>query len=139
MTYSNRRSNNKSPSGFTNLPPNFKQRLYYTKIHTLPELMLFLHQLPALLISQPKVSKTVGPILSLIVFLQISLVVFNSFYFPFQNSNLGLPKMKPLYAKVKETFSQVCASGHLTVNSNHFKEMYIIKFCADCDNLSSID
>lgn len=52
-----RRSNNKIPSEFTNLPPNFKQRLYYTKIHTLPELMLFLHQLPALLISQPKVSK----------------------------------------------------------------------------------
>ena len=47
---------NKIPSGFTNLPPNFKQRLYYTKIHTLPELILFLHQLPALLISQPKVS-----------------------------------------------------------------------------------
>ncbi|KAF8812156.1 P-loop containing nucleoside triphosphate hydrolase protein [Phlegmacium glaucopus] len=84
---------------FTNLPPNFKQRIHYTKIHTLPELMLFLHQLASLLKSHPK----------------ISLVVFNSFYFPFQNAELGISQMKPLYEKVKETFSQACASGHLTI------------------------
>ena len=31
--------------------------------------------------------------------------------------------MTPIYTKVKETFSQLCASEHLTVSSKHLEEM----------------
>ncbi|KAF8155556.1 P-loop containing nucleoside triphosphate hydrolase protein [Crassisporium funariophilum] len=85
--------------GFTTIPQNFKQKIHFTKAHTVAEFMLLMHQLPALLDAHPKVS----------------LLVLNSISFPFQDPELGALQKNTLLEKVKQTITRACASRRLTI------------------------
>ncbi|THH13359.1 hypothetical protein EW146_g6847 [Bondarzewia mesenterica] len=74
--------------------------VHHLTLHTAPELLIFLHNLPAFLDAHPT----------------ISLLVLNSIWFPFQSPSHITPSTRSsLLARLKQTLSQLCASRHLTV------------------------
>ncbi|KAI0792517.1 P-loop containing nucleoside triphosphate hydrolase protein [Abortiporus biennis] len=82
------------------LPANTQQEIKYVKIHTLPELMMFLTQLPSYSKTNPSTA----------------LLVLNSISFPFQ-SLTGLPNASrnAIFAQVKDALTKACATSGLTV------------------------
>ncbi|KIM46950.1 hypothetical protein M413DRAFT_23269 [Hebeloma cylindrosporum] len=74
--------------------------IYPTRIQTLPELLLFLHHLPAILESHPKVS----------------LLVVNSISFPFQSTtSFPISQKNSIIDRVKQALSKGAASQKLTI------------------------
>ncbi|GLB42340.1 putative strand invasion [Lyophyllum shimeji] len=84
----------------TRLPPNYSRLVYHSSIQTLLDLMVFIHNLPKLLDSYPKVT----------------LLVLNSISFPFQCShNLNIPARTALLGKIKQALTVVSATRNVTV------------------------
>ncbi|THH01497.1 hypothetical protein EW145_g6900 [Phellinidium pouzarii] len=73
--------------------------IHYVKSYSLPELIAFMHNLPALLEEHTKVS----------------LLVLNTLSFLFHTTPLPNASRRSLLERIKITFAKVCASRHLSV------------------------
>jgi len=75
-----------------------RELIRYARLHTLPDLLIFMHNLPSAL------HPTTG------------LLVLNSISFPFQsNADLLPSKRKALLGTIRQTFLQECVSNNLTI------------------------
>ncbi|GBE83784.1 DNA repair and recombination protein [Sparassis crispa] len=82
------------------VPPEHRKLVHHLNLHSLPDLMIFLNNLPYYLGTHPK----------------ITLLVLNSLSFPFQSAvGLGIPTRNALLEKVRQTLSKTCASSNLTI------------------------
>ncbi|CAL1699706.1 unnamed protein product [Somion occarium] len=85
---------------YTDLPEDYGTRISHFSIFSLPEFLVFLHQLPSYFPEHPKVG----------------LLVINSLWFPFQaSSNLPNWTRNALLLRVQETLTKVGASTGVTV------------------------
>ncbi|RDB29829.1 DNA repair protein RAD51 3 [Hypsizygus marmoreus] len=75
-----------------NLPPNYTRLVYHLSMQSLPELMVWLHNLPSLLDS----------------YNDVALLVLNSMSFPFQGVH-SIPAKTALLEKIKQTFTRLTA------------------------------
>ncbi|KZP33775.1 hypothetical protein FIBSPDRAFT_942900 [Athelia psychrophila] len=80
-------------------PSNYKSLVHHVAVNALPELMVFVHNLPAYMDSHPN----------------ITLLVLNSISFPFQTPNLTLTNKNALLERIKQTLTKACAMKKLTV------------------------
>ncbi|OBZ67447.1 DNA repair and recombination protein RadA [Grifola frondosa] len=84
----------------TSMPTDYQSFLYHLNLYTLPDLMIFLRNLPSYLTAHPTTA----------------LLVLNSLSFPFQRSvgrNDGI--RHTVLERVKQTLTKACASTNLTV------------------------
>ncbi|CAA7264278.1 unnamed protein product [Cyclocybe aegerita] len=78
---------------------DIQRYVHYFCMHTLPELLFFVYQLPKLLALHSK----------------ISLLVINSVSFPFQNPGVGISQKNGQLDKLKQGLSKASASSNLTI------------------------
>ncbi|KAJ3513510.1 hypothetical protein NLJ89_g2908 [Agrocybe chaxingu] len=78
---------------------DIQRYVHYVWMHSLPELLFFVHQLPKLLASHSK----------------ISLLVINSVSFPFQNPGVAISQRNGQLDKLKQGLSKASASSNLTI------------------------
>ncbi|KII87852.1 hypothetical protein PLICRDRAFT_112094 [Plicaturopsis crispa FD-325 SS-3] len=77
-----------------------KRLVHHANVHSLPDLMIFMHKLPAYLSAHPRTG----------------LLVVNSISFPFQSSQTLTPGARnSLLARIKQTFTKACASHVLSI------------------------
>ncbi|THU84261.1 hypothetical protein K435DRAFT_783868 [Dendrothele bispora CBS 962.96] len=82
--------------------PNHRRLISYIKIHTLPDLMIFFHNLPEYLDSSPN----------------ISLLVINSISFPFlttPNLNLTKAARSAVLEQIKQVLVKICVTRNVSV------------------------
>lgn len=91
---------NKALRKSTTAAPDYKKLVHYLRLHTLPDLMIFLRNLPAYLQTHP----------------EITLLVLNSLSFPFQSPiELHATARNAALDRVKHILTRACASSRLTV------------------------
>jgi RAD51-like protein 2 len=84
----------------TSVPTNYQELIRYSGIHSLSEIMLFMHNLPRYLENPPKTS----------------LLVLNYLTFPFQSSvNVSFQARKTLLDQVKQALTKACATTNICV------------------------
>jgi RAD51-like protein 2 len=108
--------------GSPNLPFDYLSLVFHVKIHMLTDLMTFMHHLPSLLNSHPKVGIIPCNIyLTRCYFCQLSLLVINSISFPFQGGqNLSIPTKNYLLERLKQVLTKACAMRNLTVRDQSY-------------------
>ncbi|TFK38040.1 P-loop containing nucleoside triphosphate hydrolase protein [Crucibulum laeve] len=82
-----------------NMPHNCIQLVRYTKIQTLPELIMFMYKLPSLLASQPKTT----------------LLILNSISFLFQFPRLSIATRNDHFERIMQSLTKASASRNVTV------------------------
>jgi len=84
----------------TSNAPDYKKLVHYLQLHTLPDLMIFLRNLPGYLQTHP----------------EITMLVLNSLSFPFQSPvGLSTSSRNTALDRVKQVLTRACASMRLTV------------------------
>ncbi|KAJ7247927.1 hypothetical protein B0H12DRAFT_1235160 [Mycena haematopus] len=78
------------------IPPDATKRVFHHILHTLPELVVFIHTLPSILASRPK----------------LGLLVLSSLHFPLQASKkLSIPAKNTVLQNIKQALVQLTARG----------------------------
>jgi hypothetical protein len=106
--------------GSKNLPDANLDSVHYSNIFTLPDLLIFLHNLPMFLETHPSVNTFITisgfSLMKIFSISQIHFIILNSIWFPFQTCpGLTLSRRATLLVHVRQVLARLCASLDIAV------------------------